>query len=93
MTGVVWSREALADLQRLYAFLAAKNPLAAKRIIAALAAAPRRLAETLRLGERLDEFSPREVRRIFVDDYELRYEVRADGLAILRLWHMREQRL
>ena len=92
MTGIVWSREAQGDLERLYAFLAGKNPHAARRVIVALAAAPRYLAETPRLGERLDEFAPREVRRIFVGDYELRYEVTPGGLAALRLWHMREQR-
>lgn len=93
MTGIAWTRDAQRDLQRLYAFLAGKNAAAAKRVVRALASAPEKLAETPRLGERLDEFSPREVRRIFVGDYEMRYELRPDQLVILRLWHTREQRL
>jgi hypothetical protein len=40
----------------------------------------------------LEEFSPREVRRLIVDDYELRYEVTDDTLTVLALWHTREDR-
>lgn len=93
MTGIAWTRDAQFDLQRLYAFLAGRNSAAARRVIQALTKAPIKLAETPRLGERLEEFSPREVRRIFVGDYEMRYELRPDVLIILRLWHTREQRL
>jgi hypothetical protein len=45
-----------------------------------------------RLGVRLPEFSPREVRRLFVDDYELRYEIRGNTIFIINLWHTREDR-
>jgi len=35
---------------------------------------------------------PREVRRIIVGDYELRYEIADATIFILRLWHSRENR-
>ncbi len=68
------------------------NQRAAARVVQALAAAPTRLAENPRIGVRLDEFDPREVRRILVGDYELRYEIAATTIYVLRLWHAREDR-
>lgn len=35
---------------------------------------------------------PREVRRIIVGNYELRYEIADATIFILRLWHCRENR-
>jgi hypothetical protein len=32
------------------------------------------------------------VRRLFVDDYELRYEILGDLIIVVRLWHTREDR-
>lgn len=34
----------------------------------------------------------REVRRILVGEYELRYEIRDSIVYVLRLWHTREDR-
>jgi plasmid stabilization system protein ParE len=87
-----WTDKARSDLARLYDFLAPVNQRAAARAIQALAAAPARLLEYPRLGERLDEFNPREVRRILVGHYELRYEIEDATVYVLRLWHSRESR-
>ncbi|MGA8541187.1 MAG: type II toxin-antitoxin system RelE/ParE family toxin [Terriglobales bacterium] len=89
---IYWSARALSDLVRLYEFLAPVNRAAAARVVQSLTAAPMRLAVYPRLGEKLEEFEPREVRRILVGNYEMRYEVREDAIFIVRLWHTREQR-
>ena len=87
-----WTSKALSDLARLYEFLAPVNKPAAVHRVQALTAAPRRILEQPRIGERLDEFSPREVRRILVGHYEIGYEIQASTLYVLRLWHTRENR-
>jgi plasmid stabilization system protein ParE len=87
-----WTSKALADLARLHEFLAPVNRLAAARTVQTLAGAPSRLMTNPRIGERLEEFEPREVRRILVGHYEMRYEVQASKLYILRIWHTREDR-
>lgn len=87
-----WTGQARADLVRLHAFLAAANPAAAARVMQRLTDAPTRLLTHPRLGERLEEFNPRDVRRIFVGPYELRYEVRGGAIFVVRLWHGREDR-
>ena len=68
-------KQALSDLVRLYEFLAPVNKSAAACTVQALTAAPRRLSEQPRIGERLEEFEPREVRRLIVGHYEIRNEI------------------
>jgi plasmid stabilization system protein ParE len=41
---------------------------------------------------RLPEFAPREVRRILIGDYEIRYELAERDLIVLRIFHTREDR-
>lgn len=87
-----WTGKALSDLARLYEFLAPMSQPAAARTVQLLAAAPARLLANPRIGERLEEFAPREVRRILVGHYEMRYEIQASIIHVLRLWHTREER-
>ena len=87
-----WTQKALADLVGLHKFLAPVNSEAAARVVQALAKAPVRLMEKPRLGEKVTEFQPREVRRLLIGNYELRYEVRHERIVVLRLRHTREQR-
>ena len=87
-----WTSKAHGDLARLYSFLAKANPKAAGRAVRSLVSAPTRLLTQPRIGEMLDEFKPREVRRILMDRYELRYEIRKNTIYVLRLWHTREDR-
>lgn len=89
---IVWTSKASSDLVRLHEFLAELNPRAAIEVVRRLVVAPRRLSRTPRVGERLPEFSPREIRRISAGDYELRYELANDTIYILRVWHAREDR-
>lgn len=87
-----WTSKALSDLARLYEFLAPVNKLAAARTVQSLTAAPANLLLNPRIGERLEEFEPREVRRILVGHYEMRYEIQESIIYVLRLWHTREDR-
>ena len=87
-----WTSRALSDLERLHEFLAPVNKTAAARILQSLTAAPASLLLNPRIGEKLEEFEPREVRRILVGHYEMRYEIRESIIYVLRLWHTREDR-
>ena len=87
-----WTSKALSDLARLYEFLAPVNKPAAARTVQSLTAAPASLLVNPRIGEKLEEFGPREVRRILVGHYEMRYEIQESRIYVLRLWHTREHR-
>jgi len=87
-----WTSKALSDLVRLYEFLAPVNRKAAAHTVQMLTVAPTKLLINPRMGEQLFEFDPREVRRIIVSSYEMRYEIQQSTIYILRLWHTREDR-
>lgn len=87
-----WTSKALAELARLYEFLAPVNQPAAARAVQALSKAPTILLTNPRIGERLSEFEPREVRRLLVGGYEMRYEIQGSTVYVLRVWHTREER-
>jgi plasmid stabilization system protein ParE len=87
-----WTDKAVSDMARLYEFLASVNREAAARTVQTLTAAPTSLLANPRIGEKLEEFDPREVRRILVGHYEMRYEIQESTIYVLRLWHTREDR-
>lgn len=87
-----WTSKAHNDLSRLYDFLAKSNAKAAAKTVRALAAAPERLLSQPRIGEPLEGFEPREVRRLLIGLYEMRYEIRQKIIFVLRIWHTRENR-
>ena len=87
-----WTSKALSDLARLHEFLAPVDKRAAARTVQMLTAAPTKLLMNPRIGERVEEFDPREVRRILVGHYEMRYEIQQSIIYVLRLWHTREER-
>lgn len=87
-----WTSKALSDLARLYEFLASVNQPAAAHVVQSLTNATTTLQTNSRLGEQLFEFEPREIRRIFVGTYEVRYEIQESTIYVLRLWHTREHR-
>lgn len=89
---ISWTAHALEDLVRLHEFLKDVNPAAAARAIQSLVGGAGQLQQFPRLGPKLPEFSPRDVRRILIGDYELRYEITPAGIHVLRLWHARETR-
>jgi plasmid stabilization system protein ParE len=82
----------LSDLARLHEFLAPVSPTVAARVVQSLTAASAGLRAHPRIGERLDEFDPREVRRVLAGQYEIRYEIQGGIIYILRIWHTRENR-
>lgn len=88
-----WTSAALGDLGRLHDFLVSVAPGAAARVLQRLTEGPDALMSQPRIGTRLTEFEPREVRFMLIGDYELRYEVdRLGDIWILRIWHTKELR-
>jgi plasmid stabilization system protein ParE len=87
-----WTTSARTDLVRLHEFLATANPRAAALAVRHIVAGARRIPAHPRLGLRLREFTGREVRRLLIGDYEIRYEIARKELFVLRIFHTREDR-
>ena len=87
-----WTQLAKADLERIHSFLEPVSSVAALRAVRLVLATVRRVPRHPRIGVRLPQFGPREVRRLLVSDYEVRYEISGTEIIILRVWHLREDR-
>jgi plasmid stabilization system protein ParE len=96
-----WARSALPhgfpedaqrDLVRLDAFLASFDMSLADRVVEELITAAEQLEQFPELGPKLHKFEPRNVRRLIIGDYELRYERTPTEALILHVWHEREHR-
>lgn len=87
-----WAQAAYADLRRIHEFLEPVNAVAAARVVRAVASRVRRIPAQPRLGEKLLGFEHREVRRVLVQRYEVRYEVAGSDIHVLRVFHTREDR-
>ena len=78
------------DLRRLRAFIAEKNPIAAKRISARLRRGIKLLVNQPLMGVEVEEFTDHNVREFYIDGYTVRYCVTRTELVVLRVWHDRE---
>jgi plasmid stabilization system protein ParE len=93
MAGVIWTPQALADVQRLYRFLAARNPRAASHAVAAIRAGAAHLANHPEIGRTIDGFG--EAYREWLIDfgsagYALLYRIDGPAAVILAIRHQRE---
>ena len=87
-----WTDQALGDVERVYRFLCEKAPAPAARVVQTLTAAAQRLLENPRIGPPLMGFEPREVRKLMVNSYEMRYEIRERTIIVRLVWSAREDR-
>ena len=89
---IQWTQPALKDAARLYEFIASDSPAIAAGVLEGIRAGTTRLSQFPQMGERLEKYNPRHLRRIFIGPYEIRYELTSHTVTILRLWHARERR-
>lgn len=87
-----WTGKAQSDLATLYEFLRPVNPTAAARVVRQLVAGAKRIPSHPRLGLRLPEFDPRDVRRVLIGEFKLRYELTDADIFVLRIFHTKEDR-
>ena len=93
---IVLTLDALADVERLRAFLDQANPGAARRAMAAILMAIERLQESPDLGMPTGDAEIRQiVIRFGASGYIARYTVLAEtgDIVVMRIWHAREARM
>lgn len=95
MSEVKWLPDALADIERLYAFLRDKNQDAAARAAATILEGAKLLENSLHTGRPMSDDTGR--RELFISfgagAYVLRYRLEKEDIAVvLRVWHSREER-
>ncbi len=83
-----------ADLDRLYDFLAPKNPDAAERAMATIRQGMKSIRQDTVIGVRLNDPSGHRdlIVRFGKGAYILRYRIEGDTVFVTRIWHSREDR-
>lgn len=93
MSRLIWSPSALLDVQRLYRFLAPKNPEATKRAVQAIRQGVKVLEQQLGLGRPVEDMDD-EFRDWIIDfgdsGYVARYRIDQQSIAILAVHHQKE---
>lgn len=93
MPRLIWSPQALLDVQRLYRFLASKNVDAAKRAVKAIRQGVAVLGQQPGIGRPVEDM-PDEFREWVIDfgdtGYLARYRLSSDQVVILAVQHQRE---
>ena len=93
MPRLIWSRQALLDVQRLYRFLAGKNIDAAKRAIKTVRQGVKVLGQQHGIGRPIEDM-PDEFREWVIDfgdsGYVARYRIDSDAITILAVRHQKE---
>ncbi|MGE8496987.1 MAG: type II toxin-antitoxin system RelE/ParE family toxin [Pseudomonas sp.] len=91
---LVYSADAVADMVRLRAFIAEKDPRAATRVANDLIARLEHLCLFPEMGRPVPTApDPQTIRDAVVGKYIIRYSVHAEAVVILRLWHHYEDRI
>lgn len=87
-----YSPESISDLQRLYEFIAPKNPLGARKVAIEIQESVEKLKQFPQIGLPLSHAeSAQEIRDLYVGNYTIRYLVAAtETIFILRIWHNKE---
>jgi plasmid stabilization system protein ParE len=93
MPRLIWSPQAQRDVQRLYRFLASKNPDSAKRAAKSIRQGVKVLAHQPAVGRPLEDMDP-EYREWLIDfghsGYVALYRIAGDETIILAVRHQRE---
>lgn len=93
MSRLIWSRQALLDVQRLYRFLAVKNIDAARRAVKTVRQGVKVLGHQPVIGRPIEDM-PDEFREWMIDfgdsGYVARYHIDADAVTILAVRHQKE---
>ena len=94
MIQLIYTQEAIADLQRLRKFIAEKNLSSAQRIAQELIHRIKQLQQMPMMGKPVASApDPEVIREMVFGNYTVRYATHSHTLAILRIWHHYENRI
>ncbi len=90
---LIYSEQAVKDLQRLRDFIAEHNPNAAQRISQQFLERLGNLILFPRMGVPVRSApDPESVRDLILGDYVIRYSCHLETIVVLRMWHHPEER-
>lgn len=86
---LMYSPQAVDDLQRLHDSVADRNPLSARKIAIEIQESAEKLRQFPQIGLPVSRNkTPNEIRGLYIDNYTLRYLIaKNQTIYVLRIWH------
>ncbi len=91
MACLIWSPEAIADIDGIADYIARDSEFYAAVVAQRLFDAPTKLLDFQRLGRVVPESNVETIREIFIHDYRLMYEISRDAIHVLAVVHGRRR--
>jgi len=90
MAEIVWTEEALSDLEAIGEYFDRTSSQYASVVISALYTAVERLTEHPKLGRQVPEIEHESLRELIVENYRLIYQLRDERIEIITVLHSRQ---
>jgi len=87
MASLIWSAEALRDIDEIATFIARDSPDQAALFVARLIEATDRLVDHPRSGRVIPELESEDCREVIVAPYRIMYQIDHDQVLIVRVQH------
>jgi len=84
---VIWSQEALDDIDNIAEFISRDSPYHAQQVVERLFELSGAIAEHPRAGRVVPEFGSANIRERFLYSYRLIYEIQVDHIDVLAVIH------
>ena len=90
MAEIVWTEEALDDLEAIGAYFDRTSPQYASVVVSALYTSVEQLAEHPKLGRQVPEVEHESLRELIVENYRVIYQLREARIEIITVLHSRQ---
>ncbi len=88
---IEWTPEALRELKAIESWIAQDDPHAAKAMVRRLIERCEQLARLPKSAPRLPRYERDDLRMLFERPYRIVYQIHADRIDIVTLWHYRQR--
>ena len=86
---LVWSDEALEDIESIATYIEKDSPVYAKSVVTKFFEKVEILVDNPKLGRMVPEMDNENIREIFVYSYRLIYELKANSIMVIAIIHGR----
>ena len=88
MAEVVWTEEALSDLNAIGEYYDRTSPQYASVIVDTLYTSVERLTEHSKMGRQVPEVEHESLRELIVENYRVIYQLRGEEIEVIRSWYV-----
>jgi addiction module RelE/StbE family toxin len=90
MAEIVWTEEALSDLEAIGAYFERTSPQYASAVVGRLYSSVEQLVEYPKIGRKVPEIDHESLRELIVEDYRIVYQLQEERIEIVTVLHSRQ---